>query len=282
MLDRQHIRREQDAIRVEDVIPAEILNDTRVDREYLEQVFREPQKFVPARTREEEPPPQPEPVEEPESRGSRRAKLAGLVAAGLMVAGAVVTAAAFTGGQRQKPVIGATTPEVISGAAALGGLAVPNATQPSVQNDKPTPADKKTSERPSPGTGAGSGDRRVPTSSSSSSSQAPRPVAITTTEGKLDAVRKFYQTVDADPDGALSLLSPFLADSETGKLIRAWGLMDAIEIQDIREQADGSVLTVVTMRNPDGGLLRVTQVLAFADKTSGLITDARLLSAQYM
>lgn len=281
MLDRQRIRREQDAVRVEDVIPAEILNDTRVDREYLEQVFREPQKFVPARTREE-PSPRTEPEDEPESRGSRRAKLAGLVAAGLMVAGAIVIAAAFTGGPRQNPVTGAAVPEVISGAAALGGLAVPDPAKPSEKDYKSVPAGKSSAAQPSSGTGTGSGDRRGSTSSSSSSSQTPRPVAVTTTEAKLEAVRKFYQTVDADPDGALYLLTPVLAESEAGKLIRAWSSMDAIEIKEMREQADGTVLTVVTMRNTDGGLLRVTQVLAFADEATGLITDARLLSAQHM
>lgn len=281
MLDRQRIRREQDAVRVEDVIPAEILNDTRVDREYLEQVFREPQKFVPGRTREE-PSPRLEPEDEPESRGSRRAKLAGLVAAGLMVAGAIITAAAFTGGPRHNQVSGAAAPEVISGAAALGGLAVSDAVQPSEKDDKATPAGKSTTSQPSSGTGGGSSDRRGSMSIDSSSSQTPRPVAVTTTEAKIDAVRKFYQTVDADPDGALYLLTPVLAESEAGKLIRAWSSMDAIEIQDIKAQADGTILTVVTMRNPDGGLLRVTQVLEFADETSGLITDARLLSAQHM
>ncbi len=281
MLDRQRIRREQDAVRVEDVIPEEILNDTRVDREYLEQVFREPQKFVPARTREE-PSPQAEPEEEPESRGARRAKLAGLVAAGLLVAGAVVTAGVLAGAQRQNPVPGAAAPEVMSGAAALGGLAVPDAAESPKKQETPTPVGPSTTAQPSSGTGSGSGSRQGSTSSSTSPKQAAKPAAVSTTEDKIDAVRKFYRTVDADPYGAMSLLAPMPADSEAGRLIQAWGSMDAIQIQDIREQADGTILAVVTMRNPDGGLLRVTQVLEFADETTGLITDARLLSAQHM
>lgn len=281
MLDRQRIRREQDAVRVEDVIPAEILNDTRVDREYLEQVFREPQKFVPARAREL-PSPRPEPEDEPESRGSRRAKLAGLVAAGFLVAGAVVTAGVLAGTQRTGPVAGAAAPEVISGAAALGGLAVPDAAETSQQETSSTPAGTSTTAQPSAGTGPGSVSRQGSTSSGTSSTPAPRPAALGTAEEKIDAVRKFYQTVDADPYGAMSLLTPVLADSEAGRLIQTWSAMDAIQIQDIREQADGTILAVVTMRNPDGGLLRVTQVLEFADETTGLITDARLLSAQHM
>ncbi|WP_414935855.1 hypothetical protein [Amycolatopsis sp. cmx-11-51] len=280
MLDRQRIRRE-DAVRVEDVIPEEILNDNRVDREYLEQVFREPQKFVPARTREESSP-RPEPEEEPESRAARRAKLAGLVAAGLLVAGAVVTAGLLAGAQRQDPLPGAAAPEVMSGAAALGGLAVPDATEPRQKRETPTPPGTSTTAHPASGTGSGPVPRRGSAASSTSSQPIAKPAAISTAEDKIDAVRKFYQTVDADPYGAKSLLTPVLADSEAGMLIQAWSTMDAIQIQDIREQADGTILTVVTMRNPDGGLVRVTQVLEFADETTGLITDARLLSAQHM
>ncbi|MEV7551068.1 hypothetical protein AB0N89_15720 [Amycolatopsis sp. NPDC089917] len=281
MLDRQRIRRE-DAVRVEDVIPEEILNDTRVDREYLEQVFREPQKFVPARTREE-PSPKPEPdSDEPESQAARRAKMAGLVAAGLLVAGAVVTAGVLAGTQRQGSVPGAAAPEVMSGAAALGGLAVPDSTEPKLKHEKPTSTGTSTAAQPSSGTGSGSLSRQGSATSSTSSRTATKPAAISTSEGKIDAVRKFYQTVDADPYGAKSLLTPVLAQSEAGKLIEAWSSMDAIQIQDLREQADGTILAVVTMRNPDGGLVRVTQVLAFADETTGLITDARLLSAQHM
>ncbi|QXV59935.1 hypothetical protein [Amycolatopsis sp. TNS106] len=281
MLDRQRIRRE-DAVRVEDVIPEEILNDTRVDREYLEQVFREPQKFVPARTREERSP-QPEPeVDEPESRAARRAKLAGLVAAGFLVAGAVVTAGVLAGTQPQGTVPGAAAPEVMSGAAALGGLAVPDSTEPQRKQETPATSGTSTTPQPSSGTGSGSLPQRGSSSSSASSQPAAKPAAVSTAADKIDAVRKFYQTVDADPYGAMSLITPVLAESGAGKLIEAWSAMDAIQIQDIREQADGTILAIVTMRNPDGGLLRVTQVLEFADETSGLITDARLLSAQHM
>ncbi|RSN08223.1 hypothetical protein DMC63_34295 [Streptomyces sp. WAC 05977] len=281
MLDRQRIRRE-DAVRVEDVIPEEILNDTRVDREYLEQVFREPQKFVPARTREERPPrPEPE-VDEPESRAVRRAKLAGLVAAGLLVAGAVVTAGVLAGAQPQGTVPGAAAPEAMSGAAALGGLAVPDSTEPQRKQETPATSGTSTTPQPSSGTGSGSLPPQGSSSSNTSSQPAVKPAAVSTAEDKIDAVRKFYQTVDADPYGAMSLITPVLAESEAGKLIEAWSAMDAIQIQDLHEQADGTILAVVTMRNPDGGLLRVTQVLEFADETSGLITDARLLSAQHM
>ncbi|OLZ55914.1 hypothetical protein [Amycolatopsis keratiniphila] len=282
MLDRQRIRRE-DAVRVEDVIPEEILNDTRVDREYLEQVFREPQKFVPARTREV-PAPRPEPEEdEPESRAARRAKLAGLVAAGLLVAGAVVTAGVLAGTQREGTAPGASAPETMSGAAALGGLAVPDSTEPQQRKQEtPTSSGTSTKAQPSSGTGSGSLPRQSSSAGSTSPQPSAKPVAVSTVEDKIEAVRTFYRTVDADPYGAMSLITPVLAESEAGRLIESWSAMDAIQIQDLREQADGTILAVVTMRNPDGGLLRVTQILEFADETTGLITDARLLSAQHM
>jgi len=280
VLDRQRIRRE-DAVRVEDVIPEEILNDTRVDREYLEQVFREPQKFVPARTREE-PSPRPEPEEEPESRAARRAKLAGLVAAGLLVAGAVVTAGVLAGAQRQGTAPGASAPEVVSGAAALGGLAVPDSPEPQRKPETPTSAGISTTAQPSPGTASGSLTQQGSASTSTASQPVSQPAAVTTAEDKIDAVRQFYRTVDADPYGAMSLLTPVLAKSEMGRLVEAWSAMDAIQIQDLHAQADGTILAVVTMRNADGGMVRVTQVLEFADEKTGLITDARLLSAQHM
>ncbi|EME60609.1 hypothetical protein H074_16332 [Amycolatopsis decaplanina DSM 44594] len=208
--------------------------------------------------------------------------MAGLVAAGLLVAGAVVTAGVLAGTQRRGTVPHAAAPEVMSGAAALGGLAVPDSTEPQRKQQTSAPAGTSMTAQPSSGTGSGSLPRKSSASSSTSSQPVSKPAAVSTAEGKIDAVRKFYQTVDADPYGAMSLLTPVLAESEAGKLIEAWSSMDAIQIQDIREQADGTILAVVTMRDPNGGLVRVTQVLEFADEKTGLITDARLLSAQHM
>ncbi|MFE0026525.1 hypothetical protein [Amycolatopsis sp. NPDC059021] len=292
MLDRQRTRREPDAVRVEDVIPAEILGDVGdADRAYLEQVFREPQKYLPPRrqsgrsgaTAEDG---SEDSGDEPENRFARRAKLAGLAMAGGLVATAVVVAPTLTAAHRPVTVSEATAPAGFSGAAALGGHAVPQqqrrtadggttvGQQDTTGHGKP-PA---SSSAPSPGQpSATASSSAAPTSSTTTS--APK-----TPGDKLAAVKNFYATIGRDANGALALLAPALAGGEPGDLVRAWSTMDAIDVQekDTQVQPDGSVLAVVTMRQPDGGLLRVTQLLRFAEHTAGLITDARLLSAQYM
>ncbi|MEC3982017.1 hypothetical protein [Amycolatopsis sp. H20-H5] len=129
----------------------------------------------------------------------------------------------------------------------------------------------------------------APTTASPESATSAAPVpsppehkASLTDKDKLDAVTKFYKSIDLSPSRALGMLTPVLAGSEPGNLIRAWSAMDSIEVVETSLQPDGSILAVVTMRQPDGGKLRVTQLLRMAEDASGLISDARLLSAQYM
>ena len=101
MLDRQRTRREPHAVRVEDVIPAEILDGVDdADRDHLEQAFRDPQRFLPRRPEPVSEPKQDEDAGEPGSRFARRAKLAGLVAAGALVAGALAAAPMLTSAHR--------------------------------------------------------------------------------------------------------------------------------------------------------------------------------------
>ncbi|GAA4540656.1 hypothetical protein [Amycolatopsis samaneae] len=292
MLDRQRTRREPDAVRVEDVIPAEILGDVdAADRAYLEQVFREPQKYLPPRK-------QPDAAAEaareatgdvPENRFARRAKLAGLAMAGGLVAAAVVVAPSLTGSLRPATVSDTPTmPAGFSGAAALGGRAVPQqhhadggTTSGQLDTTSRGSRPEPSSSAPAPGTG------RPPTATPSSSSaptSSATPSAPKTPAAKLEAVKRFYATIGRDTQGALAQLTPALAGGEPGDLVRAWSAMDAIDVQekDTQVQPDGSVLAVVTLRQPDGSLLRVTQLLRFAENTAGLIADARVLSAQYM
>ncbi|WP_406640698.1 hypothetical protein [Amycolatopsis sp. WGS_07] len=297
MLERQRTRREPDAVRVEDVIPPELLEDVaEADREYLEQVFREPQKYLPPRSR------RPvvraeEPVEEPESKLARRAKLAGLVGAGALVAGAVVTASLLSGGPRPTvPVAGETAmPAGFSGAAALGGQAVPQqrkthssggttsghgestaqtkhtGTAPATTTDSGTTTPETTS-----GTSSSASSSTSPSAksqkSATSSAAAPDPV-------KLEAVRKFYASIDHHPDNALSLLTPNVARGETGDLVRAWSGADSIDVQELHVQDDGSVFAVALVRQADGTLLRVTQLFEVVEQD--VISQARVLSAVY-
>jgi hypothetical protein len=277
--DRQRTRREPgEAVRVEDVIPAEILNDTRVDREYLERVFREPQKFLPPRVKHE-PPPEPEqPPEQPESRLARRAKLVALLAAAALVAGSIIIAATVTSQHHALP----TTPDAGSaqgsGASAPGGFAV---SDPSPTGRSPAKA-HRTSAKPT--VTAVADTQAMDQISVSTASAAPQrtSTAPTTIPQKLEAVKKFYKMVDDNPQDALSLVVPPLISEELGRLVRAWSSMDSIQVQRTDVQPDGSILAIVTMLQPDGSHLRISQMLCLADDASGLISEARLLSAQRM
>ncbi|SFW45230.1 hypothetical protein [Amycolatopsis australiensis] len=287
MLDRQRTRREAapQAVRVEDVIPAEILDGVGdADRDYLEQVFRDPQKFLPPRPEPVREPERAEDAGEPESRLARRAKLAGLVAAGALVAGAVAAAPMLTSTHRAVSEGGQARPAGFSGAAELGGLAVPQR-----QSGGGAPEQRSTS---TPGThSGGTPTAQQPAGGSPQVQAAPAPpnaVPDTAADArsasrKIQAVKDFYATIAKDPAGALALLSPSLADGAAGELVRTWSSMDAIDVQeaDTQIKPDGSILAVATLHRPDGALVRVTQLFRVAD-TGGLITEAELVSAQYM
>jgi hypothetical protein len=276
------------AYNVEDIIPAEILNDTRVDREYLEQVFREPQKFLPPRERrpaghaaqsdtedlEQPPPPR-------ESTLARRAKLVGLLAAGALVVGSVIAASTLTSPHRAQ--VSADADEHgITGAAALGGFAVPAPAKPNQHHSsKTTPAAKQPPAQQAPDAQQGTGETSAAPSSATAAS-SPRGETPPTTAKKLAAVKTFYTTVDSNPQGALALLDPLLAGEQPGDLVRAWSSMTSIQLQQVEVQADGSIKAVVMMLQPDGGHLLVTQLLKITDGTTNLISEAKLLSSQQM
>jgi hypothetical protein len=285
VLDRQRLRRDQNAVRVEDVIPAEILAGVgQADRDYLEQVFRDPQRFLPPRapdSSESERNAEPGESADPESKFSRRAKLAGLIGAGALVAGAVVVAPMLPGAHRAAPdTTGDPAPAGFLGAAELGGAAVPqqqshpapdaNDSPHGVTHEDPVPAVDRSS--------GAAGARQAPPAAAAPNDRPARSAAE-----KLAAIERFYASIARHPDDALSLLTPGLAGGAAGELVRTWSSMDAIDLQeqDTRVQPDGSILAVATLQRPDGQLVRVTQLFRVADGT-GLITDAELLSAQYM
>jgi hypothetical protein len=286
VLDRQRTRRESPhAVRVEDVIPAEILDGVAdADRDHLEQVFRDPQRFLPTRTEPVREPEQAEDAGEPESRFARRAKLTGLVAAGALVAGAVIAAPMLTSSHRAASSSGGqATPAGFTGAAELGGLAVPQHQAGGSAPERHSPA--------TPGTQAEgtSTDRPVngtPRTQPASDSATPVPdkaADARSASRKIQAVKDFYAKIARDSAGALALLSPALVDGTAGELVRTWSAMDAIDVQeaDTQIKPDGSILAVATLHRPDGALVRVTQLFRVAD-SGGLITEAELISAQYM
>ncbi|MEV4600227.1 hypothetical protein AB0K15_22840 [Amycolatopsis sp. NPDC049253] len=293
MLDRQRTRRETrevTAVRVEDVIPPDLLDGVGdADRDYLEQVFREPQKYLPPRSHRAEAARSAEPAEEPESRFARRAKQAGLVGAGALVAGAVVTAALLSGGPRPTtPVAEDTIPTGFSGAAALGGQAVPGpqehgagGTTSGHRGGTQTESGAGTTQ-PAHDTGSNTQQTGAPSTAAPStappSEQSESAGAETTSDAdKLRAVKAFYSSIDKNPDSALALLAPSLAQGEAGSLVRAWSAARSIDVQQARVQEDGSVVAIAVLHQADGTLLRVTQLFDVVERD--VISEARLLSA---
>ncbi|MDT8909638.1 hypothetical protein [Amycolatopsis sp. PS_44_ISF1] len=297
MLDRQRTRREPDAVRVEDVIPPDLLDGVGdEDRDYLEQVFREPQKYLPPRSRRPVAAHRPEEqAEEPESRLARRAKLVGLVGAGALVAGAVVTASLLSGGPRPTTPVTAeeSFPAGFSGAAALGGAVVPEqhrrsgGTTPGHRESTPSASGGDTTGTAgttvtTPGTGGLTRESTGPSPSAPAEVESSTGGQSTSTDpatagDKLAAVKKFYASIERSPSTALSLLTPVLAGGEAGSLVRAWSVMSAIDVQDLRVQDDGSVLAVAVLHQADGTLVRVTQ--QFDVTGHDVISAARVLSA---
>ncbi|QKV76405.1 hypothetical protein [Amycolatopsis sp. Hca4] len=285
MLDRQRTRRESPhAVRVEDVIPAEILDGVAdADRDHLEQVFRDPQRFLPSRPEPVREPEQAEDAGEPESRFARRAKLTGLVAAGALVAGAVVAAPMLTSSHRAASSSGGqSTPAGFSGAAELGGLAVPQHQAGGSAPERHSPATPGTHADTTP-SGAANGTPRSQPAPATANPVPDKAADARSASRKIQAVKDFYAKIAQDSAGALALLSPALADSTAGELVRTWSAMDAIDVQEADTQInpDGSILAVATLHRPDGALVRVTQLFRVAD-SGGLITEAELVSAQYM
>ncbi|MEV6829892.1 hypothetical protein [Amycolatopsis sp. NPDC051102] len=286
MLDRQRTRRDSPhAVRVEDIIPAEILDGVAdADRDHLAQVVRDPQRFVARRTEPAREPEQTDDAGEPESRLARRAKLTGLVAAGALVAGAVVAAPMLTSSHRAVSSGGQSTPAGFTGAAELGGLAVPQRQagggapeQHGTTNPDTQPADTPATDRTVNGTPRAQAAPAPATSIPDTAADA------RSASRKIQAVKDFYAAIARNSAGALALLSPSLAGGSAGELVRTWSSMDAIDVQeaDTQIKPDGSILAVATLHRPDGALVRVTQLFRVAD-TGGLITEAELVSAQYM
>ncbi|NIH85585.1 hypothetical protein [Amycolatopsis granulosa] len=273
--ERRRETRAPEALRVEELISPEILDNEMVDREYLTQVFREPRKYLPPpRVRN-----RTEPQREPESRGAKLAKLTGLTMAGTLLVGAVVASSVLSRGRDQSAAPAAPVPPQITGVAALGGFVSTGTPQARrggnaaghapVGTSSAAPAPVAQTQTPAAGALAAPGDSAAPTTT------APAPTA----GQKLAVVREFYRRVDNAPEKALDLLSPALAGEEAGDLVRAWSTMRQVEVTDAHVQPDGSVLAVVLMRRDDGTRLRVTQQFGL-DRTGRSISEAVLLAAE--
>ncbi|RZQ64026.1 hypothetical protein [Amycolatopsis suaedae] len=281
-----------DDVRLEDVVPADLLDDAAVDREYLEKVLRSPQNFLPAPRTDEAPPADPEP-EQPESRLARRAKLIGLLGAATLLSAAVVTAA-LADSELVNPPGHAhhnAQPPEITGVAALGGFASPGAGEV-LPHDHDHPHDTTATTSQTGTLPAGAGEKpggtpaqtEIAGSTSGTTGTTPGSTGMTSaySTNPVELVERFYELVDRSPTEALGMLATSLIGGQTGELVRSWSAMESVRVEDVTTQADGVVRAVVTLVQPDGRHLRIVQLLRFSESRPGTIIDARLLSAQHV
>ena len=278
--DRRRSRREPDARTVEDLLSWQALDVEPTDPERRMEPERVPREFLP--------PPRvhsrraAKPAREPESTLSKVAKLAGLTTAASLLVGAVVASSMVT---RDRPATSGTgpAPPQITGAAALAGF-VPEVakSRPSTESGRPEGGQAAVAAPTTTSSSTQAVASSAPTTSSNTSA-APTTTAQRSNAERVNVVREFYHRMGSQhPQDALAMLAPGLAGDEPGDLVRAWGSMSQIHVDNTEVEQDGTVRAVVTMRQHDGTELRVTQVLSLADDATEVISQAVLLSAEQM
>src|SRR5699024_10700067 len=125
MRDGRHARGGMSTLEFEDVVTVDLPDDGYVDRDFLREVFRDPQTYLPPRRRrmrdlEDRP-------RKTESLLIRRAKLTGLLTAVTALIGAVVAAAVLA----ERPTRGSSTENrrqhSVTGVDALGAFTITDA-----------------------------------------------------------------------------------------------------------------------------------------------------------
>lgn len=278
---------EPTSVEVEDAISEEVLSASGADRERLARVLREPHKFLPPPR--SKPRRAPQPPREPESRLASGAKFVGLLVAGGLLTGAVVASALLAGRHDNQGRADEPSPPEITGVAALGGFATPDRAAPATgggngekgsgQAGTSQPQQQSTTAAPAGTTAATSAPSDTPGTSAATTTRAAMKAESV---NKVEVVRSFYRLVDNAPRQALSLLDPVLAGDQADNLVDAWAGIEDIRVTQVTQRADGAVLAVVTMADPEGGHLRITQLLKLADPVRNLITGVTLLSAEHV
>jgi hypothetical protein len=221
----------------------------------------------------EEPEDKPVSHRRPQQRRAQLVKVAGLGVAACLLAGSITLASVITHNREQDAAPSGQSFE-ITGEQALLPNAYVNAAQQQAGATKPAiPSQVRNTE-----SGSFPYTPDAPTSSSTSSTQAPqRPKASTASQ----LVREFYQLIASDPAQAFSLLSPEVLNADLGRFVQAWSVVSEVKVIDVQDQKDGTVITVVSMKLPDGSSVRLKQLLQTAGGSQLRIVGAQLLSAQH-
>lgn len=126
-----------------------------------------------------------------------------------------------------------------------------------------------------PGTSTSSPD---PTSEDTGRADIPSSGSTAGESDSVETVREFYSEAADSPADAADLLVPALLSEGLETLRTTWQSLTAVHVTDVHKREDGTVRATLTVHEPDGTQLHLTQLFSFAE--SGLIGHIQLLSAQ--
>jgi hypothetical protein len=111
---------------------------------------------------------------------------------------------------------------------------------------------------------------------------APAPSHPVPAEDPINAelVRRYYDLLASQPTQALGLLDGVLRASDLSHFVSSWSQVRDIQVLDVQQRSDGTLLAVVAMALPDGGTARVQQLLTVTKTMPQRITGAEIISAQ--
>lgn len=312
----RHARGRTSQLEFEDVITVDLPDDGYVDRSYLRAVFRDPHNYLPTRSRRSHR--SNNILNERESILARRAKQSGLFTAIVALVCAVVTAAAMAEHPNRNNTAAANQNRTVEDITALGAFTAtssdkPSHTRSSATRSQSEPSREEVTKRttrdrgdsPDEQHGAHSQQHRGPagqhhdttttddadtsgetdestkmSNGSGTTERAGNPSSERTSrqsEG-IQTVQEFYDRAVDSPEDAAALLVPNLLGEGLEMLSTTWDSLTGVHVANVHERADGTVQATLTVHQPDGTQLHLTQLFSFAE--SGLIGHIQLLSAQ--
>lgn len=209
----------------------------------------------------------------PQRRSAQLARVAGLGVAACVLCGSVTLAAVITHNRELTAAAPANQKLEITGEQAL----LPDS-YATVARRQPAPVKPKVPNQVRD-TATGS----FPFTPSSTTSAPPTTSTSRHAEANdsMQLVRDFYQLIASDPAQAFTLLAPEALNADLGRFVQAWSAVTDVQVLEMHEQKDGSVVTVVSMRMADGSHLRLEQLLRTGGDDVLRIVGAQLLSAQH-
>lgn len=240
----------------------------------------------------------------PPSTFAQVSKVAGLGTGVLVLCGAVYTASTIGQHNTEQQAAAAQQP-LISGADALRPESVSAeladvAQQSAIGTVSPAGVGSSsqqqstngdTSQSRSPSTGVPSTSSNEPTQNESSSNASPGSAHGDSSgqtqdpargESNIDVAKRFYHLVGSNPHAAADMLAPNLSGHDYAELVREWSSLRSINVENLSQGSNNTVMATVRLLQQDGSWLRVSQLLTM-DPSAGqsqLISDAQLISAQ--